>query len=359
MAGKALASFQDFIKATNENKFTSPTDIINDYVNRTYALADASRGREMNEIVQDGASITDRNQLAAGTQFEFYDPNQTFAPYDEDTLNKTQAPWRFAKDCFVWTEHELDLNQGKDRYVEWVDLAKSKRQACGISTLNGIEAAIWATPNSATMESLTVTGGRPYSIPALISENGIQPSGWTTTILQTDPTANNNRWVNQVANYAYAAIDTTLISAMESMWRQVKFESPETKDEYFRETKFRKMRIYTNLDGWKTWVRLTRMSNDRNFPTNDLGYATNDPVMGGVPIKWIEALETYGYALGQPRFFWVNYEYLFPVWNSKRYMKEIEPLRSPVQPFTWVVYYDTWYNWYCRSRYRQGIVVPN
>ncbi len=357
MAGKALATFQDWVKATNERVLTPPKDIISDAVNRTYALADALRGRGEDEVVQSGASITDRLQLVSGSQFSFYDPNEQFTPVIEDTLTKIQCPWRFAKDLWAWTDHEIKLNGG-DRLIQWKNLRDSKRQASHVSLYNGVEAAIWATANQNTMESLTATGGRPYSILAFIAENGIQPSGWTTTIQQVDPTA-NPRWQNQVSNYAAAQVDTTLVSGMENLWRLVKFESPETKEDYFRETKFRKMKVYTNLDGWRMAVRLLRQSNDRNYPTNDLGYATEDPVFGRIPIKWVEALEAQSYASGQPRFFFVNYEYLFPVYHAERYMYETDPINGGhMQPYSWVVYKDVWYNWFCRSRWRQGILVP-
>lgn len=355
--GKPLLQFQDFITATNENKFTEPTDIINDAVSRKFILTDAMRGRDNDELVQSGATITDRWQGAYGSQFGYYDPNTQFSPSIDDTLSKLQAKWVFAKDCFVWTDQEIELNAG-DRKIQFVRLAKSKRQAREVSTIQGIEAAIMATPNFNTMEALSATGGRPYSLLVYAAENGIQPSGWTGTIQQLDPVANTN-WQNQVTNYAAASIDVTLLGAMEQMWMQMEFQAPPNKDEYFRTTKWNKFKIYTNTDGEKTWVRLTRQSNDRNFPTNDMGWAVNKVVMSGIPINRIDSMDNIGYAIGQPRFMWINYEYIFPVWNSKRYFKEIPPLNSVYQPYTWVSYCDVWYNWFCRSRRRgAGIVVP-
>jgi hypothetical protein len=207
------------------------------------------------------------------------------------------------------------------------------------------------------MESLN-NATRPYSIPTFIAENGQQPSGWTTTILQADPTQ-LVYWRNQLSNYAAAAIDTTLIPAFDDVWAQCKFEAPETREQYFRETRYDKQKIVANRDGWRTFVRLTRNSNDRNFPANDPGWVTDAPCYGSIPVKWVEALDSFGYAIGQPRFFFVNTEYLFPVWHAERYMIELDPIPGgPTQPFSWVAYKDTWYNVFCRSRYRQGIVVP-
>jgi hypothetical protein len=40
-------------------------------------------------------------------------------------------------------------------------------------------------------------------------------------------------------------------------------------------------------------------------------------------------------------------------------MYETDPMNGGVgQPYTWVVYKDSWYNLFCRSRRRQGILVP-
>jgi hypothetical protein len=354
--GKAMASFADWVKATNERNLTDPKDILSDAVNRTYTLADTLKGRGHDEVVQSGQLITDRIQLRAGSGFGFYDALDQFSPQIEDVLSKIQCPWRFAKDYWAWTDHEVLLNGG-DRLVQWKNLRDSKRQASHISLYNGIEAAIWATPNTSTMESTTTTGGRPYSIRCFITEDGLAPSGFTT-VMGVNPST-ETKWRNQVSNYVAAAMDATLVSGMEELWRKVKFESPETKDAYFRETKFKKFKIYTSLDGWKNAVRLLRSTNDRNYPTNDLGYATEDPVFGRIPIKWVEALDGVGYATGQPRYFFVNFEYLFPVFHSQRYMWETDPINGGhTQPYAWVIYVDLWYNWFCRSRYRQGILVP-
>ena len=357
MAGKALATFQDFVAATNERVLTPPKDIINDAVKNTYTIRDALKGRGIDEVIQSGSEITDRIQLKAGTQFGFYQPNEQFTPIIEDVLTKIRCPWRFAKDAWSWTDHEVKLNTG-DRLVQWKSLRDSKRQASRVSLFNGIEDALWATPDNSSMESLTAgASSRPYSLRCFITEDGLAPSGFTT-VMQVDPTV-ETKWKNQVVNYQSADPDGTLVSAMEEMWRRVKFESPEDKDDYFKETKFAKMKIYAPLDGWKMAVRLLRQTNDRNYPVNDLGCAVDDPCFGKIPIKWAQPLDSAGYTTGQPRFFFTNLEFLVPIFHSDRYFYETDPINGGhTQPYSWVVYCDIWYNWFCRSRLRQGILVP-
>ncbi len=356
MPGRNILTFSDFIKSTNEYKISGPRDLINDTVYRSWWLADAMSDLPERQLLQGGSTITDRSQLTKQSQFAFYNPGDTFTPSDTQTLTKLQAPWCFCKCNYSWTEEEIDLNEGPKETV-WVDLAEAKREACWVDNLTGIENAIWTQPNQNQMESLGAAT-RPYSIPTFVCENGIQPAGWTTTIEQADPTQ-LTFWQNPVQNYASAAIDSTLVPAMETLHPLLNFKSPGTKEEYFRKTEFKKFKIYTNLDGRSTAVRLIRQNNDRNYPKNDAGWAVDDPVFAGIPISWVEALETYGYAAGQPRFFWINYQYLFPVWHKKRYMYECDPIPGgPTQPFSWVVYLSTWMNIFCRSRRRQGIIVP-
>jgi hypothetical protein len=354
MAGAAMVSFKDWVTATNERVVTGPDKIISDAVNNTYSVADMLRGRGVDEVVQSGSSLTDRIQLTSGTQFQFYGANDQFDVVIEDTLSKIKCNWRFAKDSWAWTDHEIELNEG-DRFTQFKKLKSSKRQACFVSLYNGIENALWATPDSTAMESDTVIGGRPFSIRAFITEDGLAPAGFTT-VMGLDP-AVNPRWRNQVSSYVTGALDSTLIAAMEDMWLKLDFQSPDTKEQYFQETKWKKFKIYTSREGRVKYTQLTRQSNDDAMP--DLGWAVQDPTFGNIPVRWVQPLDAVGYTTGQPRFFFCNFVYLYPIFHSKRYMWETDPIQGGSrQPFSWVVYKDTWYNLFCGSRWRQGIVVP-
>jgi hypothetical protein len=58
------------------------------------------------------------------------------------------------------------------------------------------------------------------------------------------------------------------------------------------------------------------------------------------------------------RYWWVNGNYLTPIFHSRRYFEKHEVLRHPNQPFTYVQVVDCWWNLFCNSRQRQGIVAP-
>ena len=61
---------------------------------------------------------------------------------------------------------------------------------------------------------------------------------------------------------------------------------------------------------------------------------------------------------GGPRYYWINANYMLPVFHSKRYMERHPVMTHPNQPFTHVQPVDCWTNLICRSRQRQGIVSP-
>jgi hypothetical protein len=58
------------------------------------------------------------------------------------------------------------------------------------------------------------------------------------------------------------------------------------------------------------------------------------------------------------RYFWVNGNYLTPIYHARRYFEKHEVLRHPNQPFTYVQVVDCWWNLFCNSRQRMGIVAP-
>jgi len=123
-----------------------------------------------------------------------------------------------------------------------------------------------------------------------------------------------------------------------------------------------KMTIATNLDGMLTYQRLTRDSNDRLTPANNLGWVAGNVVYSGIPLEYVstlnDALVNGGAALtaGQPWYWWLNLNYIFPIFHTEKYMMETEPMTHPKQPFSRVVWTQTYYNIFCRSRKRQGLI---
>lgn len=365
----ALVTFSDFLLSTDEKVITPDTKILNEAVKNTYMLKTLLRGRGDDEVVQGGSKITDRIMLEDNGSFQFYEPNQEFNPTTVQVLTKISVNWRFAKSDYSFTDEEILLNEG-DTETVYKKLKKSYEQSSHTSMYNGMEDALWAFPSASSMEA--DAGKVSYSIPAFIDEIGTDHH-WPgfTNIMTVDP-ANEERWRNKIARYNNADVFNAtqgIIAAMDDMWLQVMFESPDTASEYFENDHLNKMKILSNRDGVRTYKQALRAANDRLVSPQDPAY--NSPVYSGVPVKYIAKLDTAlldqeaasttpaAWAEGSPRYYFLNCNYIFPIWHSKRYMTTVGPIPGgPKQPFSHVVYKNSYFNLFLRSRQRQGIVTP-
>lgn len=356
----SLASFNAFVQSTGEKIATDPDAIINDAVKNTYMLARMLKGRDAAQSVQSGSSISDRIMLTDSGTAEFYHPNDDLEVQNVDNLVTIEIDWRFIADHYSYTEQEVTLNSG-DPQTYYKNLLKSKRQACTTSTFNKMEDALWAAPSNSDMEASS--GKVPYSIPSMITTDGLAPSGFTT--LETLNPTTNSGWRNQTETYDPSNIsDETdgLVRAMDRMWHKVRFVSPRTQQEYFESDLLQKMVIATNLDGITTVQSLTRNANDRLVPANNLGWVAGNVAYAGLPIEYISTLDTAlinsGAVIptGEPWFFYINLMYLYPIFHSEKYMQENPPKDHPRQPFSYVVWKTTYYNLFMASRRRQGLI---
>lgn len=360
----SLQSFDAFVKSTGPKILTGPDQILNDATKNTYTIGRMLRGSDAAKIIGSGNAIEDRVQLEDAGTFEFYNPNEDLDVQNVDTIEKIKADWRFATDHYSYTEQEVKLNSG-DAQTYYKNLLKSKRQGCKTSIYNGMEAALWTAPSNSDMEASS--GKKPYSIPALVTRDGLAPTGFTT-IHQLNPT-NLTGWRNQTERYNPAAVadpDDGLLKAMRRMWHKVKFTAPTGgMKEYFESDRLQKMVIATNLDGIGVLERLTQDANDRLVPAADIGWVAGKVVFNGIPVDYINELDTAtinsgsAIATGEPWFYFLNLMYLHPIFHRDEYMAEKEPMPAgPRQPFTRVVWTSIYYQLLMRSRRRQGLVSP-
>lgn len=361
MAGKALALFADFVMLTNQNNLLAATEsgILSEVQNQTYLTGELAKGKPASKTIKGGRSVVSYSQFSAGTGAEFYQPGASFTSQIEDVDTKLEFPFRFLHDSFAYTKHEIEFNMGGPDAAsippQIVDILKSKRQAQRVGMYNTVDAAWWTTPSAATMET-AATANRPHSIRCFITEDGLHPSGFTTL---GGVASTQTRYRNQVSNYTAGAIETTLKPAFAQMWRKVNFKSPPSMDKYFSDTKFAKFMILTDINGVGIYQKLTEESNDRLVGSGkDLGVYTEDLPYAGIPVRYVKEVDNLGYTSTQPRYFWVNSEYLYPVWQANGYFAEEDPMRSVSQPHVYVVHVDLWYQLLCTSRQRQGIVCP-
>ena len=243
-------------------------------------------------------------------------------------------------------------------------------------------------------------------------------SAWLATqssapnILGINP-ATDPRWSNQISFYDRAAAVTaganvqaagqytthnantniarsvySLFGAFDDMFLKVQFKSPLTQKQYFEETNFNRQMILCSKEGINFYKRALRASNNMLVSQQDSAY--NTPTFSGIPVEYCANMDTAAiypaiaagstaadskagrnaamvansteFALNTldkgARFFFVNGQYITPIYHSTRYMKKHDVMRHPNQPFSWVQPVDCWWNVFCNSRQRHGIVAP-
>lgn len=251
--------------------------------------------------------------------------------------------------------------------------------------------------------SLGERGGAPFNTAA---------ARWST-LQGINPTAGNDpRWSNQITFYnrklnitdapvdraagAYGNYNANtnigrtvfpLFGAFDDMYLKVQFKSPLTQRQYFEETDFNRQMILASKDGINQYKRALRLSNDSLVSMQDGAY--NTPTYSGIPVEYCANLDTAAvYAAASsaiaddeasrdgatfstvntefhpntidkgPRYYFLNAAYISPVFHTTRYMKKHDVMRHPNQPFSWVQPVDCWWNLFCHSRQRHGIITP-
>ena len=184
-----------------------------------------------------------------------------------------------------------------------------------------------------------------------------------------------------------------LIPAFDDMFLKCQFTPPSTRQEYFEKPTLNRQMILTSRLGINQYKQTLRASNDTLVSYQDPAY--NNPSYSGIELMYCANLDTApifpalssgstqrttvgtdivpcstttgaterqsgtgGVIDPGARYFWVNGNYLTPIYHARRYFEKHEVLRHPNQPFTYVQVVDCWWNLFCNSRQRHGIVAP-
>ena len=213
-----------------------------------------------------------------------------------------------------------------------------------------------------------------------------------TSASVTQTFVGNNTLAQGASGAALTLQINNLFTAFDRMFMRLRYEAPATRAQYFENDNLSRQMILTSREGVQFYRRLLRISNDTLVNYQDAAY--NNPVYSGIDITYCSDLDnaaifpaettsvadnfaaydnsfvadgafpafntelnTNTIAKG-PRYYFVNGNYLTPIFHSKRYFKTHEVLRHPNQPFTYVMPVDCWHNLFCNSRQRHGIVTP-
>ena len=391
--GSALSTFTDFVNATGPSFITGPDDVIMEAAKQSYLLGRFLKGQDRAKVLSGGSTIKDQVIFDEQNTAEYYDPNSTFTWTNPQVLTEWEARWKFLVDHMSWTDQEVEL-QGMSNYSRearhqvYKRLKRSKEQRMWTSLINKMEDQLFQVPEVANME--TSTGKQPYSIPAFVNEetNGLfggvalgAPGAAWTVVEGINPSTESG-WVPQQIQYSSNAVSTganNIIAAFDNMFYSVKFVAPPTKEQYFEVSNLYSQFIACSKGGLNVYQRLMRDYQDTFITTSRQDPAFIRPQYAGIDLEYVTTLDTAalysadtqasalvaenaGATVAEdtgPRYYWLNSQYLCPVFHTSRYMEKHPAMRHPSQPFTTIAPVDCWMNLVARSRQRLGIVWPN
>jgi hypothetical protein len=134
--------------------------------------------------------------------------------------------------------------------------------------------------------------------------------------------------------------------------------------------------IVTSKQGRLDYMQSLRELNDQlvgSANRSDPSYLT--PMYGGIPIIYSHELDTAPlYAVGAgtvaaadesastaqigPRYYWIDTDVLCKVFHDERYFSRKQPQPHPNQPFSHVMWVDTWHQLICTERRKLGVIAP-
>lgn len=225
---------------------------------------------------------------------------------------------------------------------------------------------------------------------------------WTNQISYYDPTPSGTAGANtpmstytgiencRVNGQTFSASIGGLITAFDEMFLKCEFTPPSTKQEYFEKPTLNRQMILCSRLGINQYKQALRASNDTLVSYQDAAYT--NPTFSGIELMYCSNLDTAAIfpklssgttqrttaitdivaasttagatetdsTVIDPgaRYYWVNGNYLTPIYHSRRFFTKHEVMKHPNQPFTYVQVVDCWWNLFCNSRQRHGIVAP-
>lgn len=418
----SITQFNDFMQSTGPSYLKSADAVINEAVKNNYVLSRLLKEKANETTVQGGTSIKDVIVFDDSSTYQKYQPNDTFTWSNPQVTDTLSAPWRFSMDHMSWTDQEIELNEGDPKVMYkrvkrikemrmWTSMLNGMENdlwATSFGNYGNMETGGKEPYSLPSFITETVNSDLTYG------ERGGAPAGWTN-ILGINP-VNDPRWSNQISFYDRAAAVTagpnvqaaqqfgtsghnnnnliarsvySLFGAFDDMFLKVQFKSPLTQKQYFEETNFNRQMILCSKEGINLYKRSLRSSNNMLVSQQDSAY--NTPTFSGIPVEYCANMDTAAiypaiaagstvtdsrtgrntqtvvttaseFALNTidkgARFWFVNGQYITPIYHSTRYMKKHDVMRHPNQPFSWVQPVDCWWNVFCNSRQRHGIVAP-
>lgn len=397
--GSVLSLFDDFMASTESSYLNGPNDVINEVVNNTYSLGYMLKSGDASISLQGGKSIKWTSQMTDVATAHFYLPDDVETPTQPQSLVQFEAGWRFLRDYSAWNNETTMLNVSQmdpnGRRTQIINLKRQLEQQMWTSKINKMEAALWGPTLVADMET-AATAKVPYSIPAWVNATlsgttevgGAYDGGvsyWSTLAGKT--ITSYSKFDNQREDYYGTTVGAIssgtaphLFTAFSRCLNKTGFDRLPAKPEY-SDKKTLPTRILCSLTyGLPQYEYALQSNNDFLRYAGGQDPAYPNPTFRGIPVEGIKALDTAAVyqnhatlasatgfttenatsnVIGGPRYYFLNFEYLKPVFHTEMYMYRHPVMTHPNQPSSHVAYVDTYYNVVCTARSRQGIVYPS
>lgn len=347
-AYNSTTAFNDYLIGSREH-YLNGGKVTNLTGYQRYLLDQFTKGKADSEVIQSGDEIRVNLNVSNPNNGGSILPGERVTRRNHNGLAQLTTGWRFDFDSYLYTEQEIELNKGA---AQIVNLANQKRTSFRQGLHERLEAKLWATPSTTTMEG--VGAREPYSIPCFITDDGNLPSGFSTLM--------NYAWTNlgnKVGTYTDIDNDS-LIPQFDTMFRLLDWEATGAAAEWTDGTVWQKFLILTNGAGRDKFSKIIRNNQGGNvLVTNgkagDVGVLGQAAMYNGVRVQWVPY--TDGLSWTYPKYYCITTQFMHPVYHTTWYMKEKDPKEHPDFPLTWYVDCHSWWNFVCTARHRHGIIV--
>jgi hypothetical protein len=400
------------LMASTPIKFASGRKkFVNDVISRNPCAAMFLRGRDISEVIQPGPKVKDRILLDAAQRFRSYFPGQSWNINNTQPGTNYEAPWAFNGSYMTWTEQEIELNKpgsmsDEGRMALYKDIKYQKEMEVLTDIVEGMDDALLAVPNAATMEAAAINESADrviYSIFALVNEeaNGLFINSATaaerfTSIYGLTPTdytdrEGNGNWQPKRLRYDAADLGDSvngLISRMEEMTLELDYKVHSAiptplgdKGMLGDKTQWNRYAILTHLQGVKDYRAAKYTLGDqlvrRPDPSfrDEFGYS-----FFGIPIDWspkIDSLPIFNSSSADgtdgaagagvtydnagnagSRFWFFDTDHLRLFFHTNKMLEKRAPREPDKSVELWWQPIVCWWQLFPKSLRRHGVVYP-
>lgn len=279
------------------------------------------------------------NNTGAARRTGLYEPDSVNVG---DVLQNASIPWRHVTTNYAFDERELTMNASPAKIV---DLLKVRRADAMISLAELMEDLFWDDPEDDNLSPF----GIPYWIVKDTSTaggfNGGNPTNFSGGAGGLDSSTYTN-WKNWAG--AYSEVNKTdFVRRARKAATFTKFKSPVPQPQYFTGDRYG---YYTNYNVIQGLEELLEQQNDNLG--NDVASKDGQVLFRRNPVIWTPKLE----ADTSDPFYGINWGTLRVAFLRGEYLKQMRPMRAPLQHRTMQAFIDLTWNVLCRDRRRNFVL---